>query len=117
MNLPRPTRTTLILSLCLALLAGALGYEHHHLTKLTNSLAATADKDSLDALLIRLAKVDERLDTVDGKHLVSNDDFRSSQQALSNRIDAVQAYAKQAAGSIEELSRSVMYAEQHVMKI
>ena len=117
MNLPRPTRTTLILSLCLALLAGALGYEHHHLTKLTNSLAATADKDSLDALLIRLAKVDERLDTVDGKHLVSNDDFRSSQQALSNRIDAVQAYAKQAAGSIEELSRSVMAAEQQVLQL
>lgn len=117
MNFPRPTRTTLAFSLCLALLAGALGYEHHQLSNLTNSLAATADKDSLDALLARMAKVDERLDTVDGKHLVSNDDFRSSQQALSNRIDAVQAYAKQAAGSTEELSRSVMAAEQQVLQL
>lgn len=117
MNLPRPTRTTLILSLCLALLAGALGYEHHQLTKLTNSLASTADKDSLNALLTRLAKVDERLDTVDGKHLVSNDDFRSSQQALTNRIDAVQAYAKQATGSAEELSRNVRAAEQQVLQL
>ena len=91
--------------------------EHHHLSKLTNSLASTADKDSLDALLIRLAKVDERLDTVDGKHLVSNDDVRSSQQALSNRIDAVQTCAKQATGSAEELSRNVMAAEEQVLQL
>ena len=54
MNLPRPTRTTAILSLCLAILAGMLGYEHHQLSQLSNSLAATADKESLDALLTRL---------------------------------------------------------------
>ncbi|NNA99296.1 MULTISPECIES: methyl-accepting chemotaxis protein [Pseudomonas] len=105
MNLPRPTRTTVILSLCLAVLAGMLGYEHHQLSTLSNGLAATADKDSLDAMLARLGKVDERLDTVDGKHLVTNEDFRSGQQALSNRIDAVQAYAKQATESVHELSR------------
>ncbi|MCF4993635.1 methyl-accepting chemotaxis protein, partial [Pseudomonas gessardii] len=93
MNLPRSTRTTLILSLCLVVLAGMLGYQHHQLSQLSNSMAATADKESLNALLARLGKVDERLDTVDGKHLVTNEDFRSGQQALSNRIDAVQAYA------------------------
>ncbi len=106
MNLPRPTRTTVTLGLCLAVLAGLLGYEHHQLSQLSNSLAATADKESLDALLTRLGKVDERLDTVDGKHLVSNEDFRSGQQALSNRIDAAQAYAKQATESVQELSRN-----------
>jgi hypothetical protein len=83
-----------------------LGYEHHQLSQLSNSLAATADKESLDALLTRLGKVDERLDSVDGKHLVSNDDFRSGQQALSNRIDAAQAYAKQAIETAQELSRN-----------
>lgn len=36
----------------------------------------------------------KRLDAVDG-HLVSNEDFRSG-QALSSRIDAAQAFAKQA---------------------
>lgn len=61
--------------------------------------------------------MDERLDTVDGKHLVSNDDVRSSQQALSNRIDAVQACAKQATGSAEELSRNVMAAEEQVLQL
>lgn len=61
--------------------------------------------------------MDERLDTVDGKHLVSNDDVRSSQQALSNRIDAVQACAKQATGSAEELPRNVMAAEEQVLQL
>lgn len=106
MNLPRPTRTTVILSVCLAILASMLGFQHHQLSSLRNSLAATADKESLDALLARLSKVDERLDSVDGKHLVSNDDFRAGQQALSNRIDAAQAYAKQATESVQELSRN-----------
>ncbi|SKB02332.1 hypothetical protein SAMN05421862_11917 [Pseudomonas extremaustralis] len=110
MNLPRPTRTTLTLSLCLVILAGLLGYEHHQLSKLSNSLAATADKDSLDAILTRLGKVDERLDTVDGKHLVSNDDFRSGQQALSNRLDALQAYAKQAVETAQYLTRNAASA-------
>ncbi|SDZ65758.1 hypothetical protein SAMN03159453_05637 [Pseudomonas sp. NFIX28] len=63
MNLPRPTRTTLALSLCLLALAGTLGYEHYQLSKLTSGLAATADKESLDALLTQLTQVDERLDT------------------------------------------------------
>ena len=96
MKLPRPTRTTMIFSLCLIALASVLAYENHQLSLLTNRLETTANKDSLDAILTRLAKVDVRLDAVDGKHLVTNDDFRSGQQALSNRIDAVQAYAKQA---------------------
>ncbi|ELQ18972.1 hypothetical protein A986_02316 [Pseudomonas fluorescens BRIP34879] len=105
MNLPRPTQNTFVLSVCLIILAGTSGYEHHQLSQLSNNLAATADKSSLDALLTRLGKVDERLDAVDGKHLVSNEDFRAGQQALSNRIDAAQAYAKQASEATQELSR------------
>ena len=106
MNLPRPTRTTVILSLCLVALTGMLAYEHHQLSLLRISMSTTADKESLDAMLTRLSKVDERLDAVDGKQWVSNDDFRSGQQALSNRIDAAQAYAKQATESLQELSRN-----------
>ncbi|QQX57578.1 methyl-accepting chemotaxis protein [Pseudomonas chlororaphis] len=115
MNLPRPTRTTLALSLCLLALAGTLGYEHYQLSNLTSGLAATADKESLDALLTRLTKVDERLDTVDGKHLVTNEDFRAGQQALSNRLDAVQAYAKQATETVQELSRDAASTAELVM--
>ena len=117
MKLPRPTRTTLIFSLCLIALASVLAYENHQLSLVSNDLAATADKDSLNALLTRLAKVDERLDAVDGKHLVTNDDFRSGQQALSNRIDAVQAYAKQATETTQDLSLRVTAAEEQVMVV
>ena len=115
MKLPRPTRTTLIFSLCLIALASVLAYENHQLSLVSNDLAATADKDSLNALLTRLTKVDERLDAVDGKHLVTNDDFRSGQQALSNRIDTVQAYAKQATETTHDLSMRVTAAEEQVM--
>ena len=115
MKLPRPTRTTLIFSLCLIALASVLAYENHQLSLVSNDLASTADKDSLNALLTRLAKVDERLDAVDGKHLVTNDDFRSGQQALSNRIDAIQAYAKQASKNTQDLSMRVTAAEEQVM--
>ena len=115
MKLPRPTRTTLIFSLCLIALASVLAYENHQLSLVSNNLASTADKDSLNALLTRLAKVDERLDAVDGKHLVTNDDFRSGQQALSNRIDGVQAYAKQATETTQDLSLRVTAAEEQVM--
>lgn len=106
MNLTSPTQTTLILSSCLIVLAGIMGYQHHQLSQLSNRLAAAADKESLDALLIRLGKVDERLDTVDGKQMVTNEDFRSGQQALSNRIDAAQAYAKQATETAKEISQN-----------
>lgn len=107
MNLPRPTRSTLLLSLCLVLMACALGYEHYQLTQLRESLDAAAEKTSIDAILTRLSNIDERLDSVDGKHLVSNEDFRTSQQALSNRIDAAQAFAKQVNETIQDLSRNV----------
>ncbi|CAM3317629.1 methyl-accepting chemotaxis protein [Pseudomonas fluorescens] len=106
MNLTSPTQTTVILSSCLIVLAGIMGYQHHQLSQLSNRLAAAADKESLDALLIRLGKVDERLDTVDGKQMVTNEDFRSGQQALSNRIDAAQAYAKQATETAKEISQN-----------
>ncbi|MBV5657675.1 methyl-accepting chemotaxis protein, partial [Pseudomonas aeruginosa] len=54
--------------------------------------------------------VDERLDAVDGQHLVSNEDFRSGQQALSNRIDAAQAFAKQASDAVENLAQTTASA-------
>lgn len=55
-------------------------------------------------------RVDERLDAVDGQHLVSNEDFRSGQQALSNRIDAAQAFAKQASDAVENLAQTTASA-------
>lgn len=107
MNLPLPTRSTLLLSLCLVLMAGGLIYQHVQIAQLRGSVDGAAEKTSIDAILTRLNNIDERLDAVDGKHLVSNEDFRAGQQALSNRIDAAQAFAKQVNETVEELSRSV----------
>ncbi len=81
----------MILGLCLTAMAGLLGYQQYQLIQLRSGVDSAAEKTSLEAILARLNRVDERLDAVDGHHLVSNEDFRSGQQALSNRIDAAQA--------------------------
>ena len=92
----RPSPASMILGLCLTAMAGLLGYQQYQLIQLRSGVDSAAEKTSLEAILARLNRVDERLDAVDGQHLVSNEDFRSGQQALSNRIDAAQAFAKQA---------------------
>lgn len=107
MPLSRPSRSTLLLSLCLVLMAAGMGYQHVQIAQLRGSVDGAAEKTSIDAILTRLNNIDERLDAVDGKHLVSNEDFRASQQALSNRIDAAQAFAKQVNETVEDLSRHV----------
>lgn len=106
MNLPRPTRSTLLLSFCLVLMVGGLVYQHFQITQLRGSIDGAAEKTSIDAILTRLSNIDERLDSVDGKHLVSSEDFRAGQQALSNRIDAAQAFAKQVNETVQDLSRN-----------
>ncbi|MCD2807732.1 methyl-accepting chemotaxis protein, partial [Pseudomonas aeruginosa] len=81
----RPSPASMILGLCLAAMAGLLGYQQYQLIQLRSGVDSAAEKASLEAILARLNRVDERLDAVDGQHLVSNEDFRSGQQALSNR--------------------------------
>lgn len=97
----RPSPASMILGLCLTAMAGLLGYQQYQLIQLRSGVDSAAEKTSLEAILARLNRVDERLDAVDGQHLVSNEDFRSGQQALSNRIDAAQAFAKQASDAVE----------------
>lgn len=107
MNLPRPTRSTLLLGSCLVLMASGMGYQYLQIAQLRGSVDGAAEKTSIDAILTRLSNIDERLDSVDGKHLVSDEDFRAGQQALSNRIDAAQAFAKQVNETVQDLSRNV----------
>jgi len=106
MNLSRPTPPTLLLSGCIAFLAAALGYEHHQLTQLSGALLGTAEKASLDALAQRFGGIEERLDTFDGKKFLAVDDFRTAQLSLANRIDAAQAFAKEAHNVAGGVSRS-----------
>ncbi|EQL40450.1 hypothetical protein M770_16745 [Pseudomonas aeruginosa VRFPA03] len=68
----------MILGLCLTAMAGLLGYQQYQLIQLRSGVDSAAEKTSLEAILARLNRVDERLDAVDGQHLVSNEDFRSA---------------------------------------
>jgi len=111
MNLSRPTQTTLVLSLCLAAMAGTQSYEHYRLTQLNTNLAETAGKKSLDILLTRLDQFDQQLAEADKKYVVSNDDFRSGQQALSSRLDAIENLTQKARESVEQLELGSASAE------
>ncbi|TYO70673.1 methyl-accepting chemotaxis protein [Pseudomonas sp. CK-NBRI-02] len=77
-------------------LGAALLYQQYQLATLRSTVTEAADKTTLNALQSRLSGIDDRLDTVAGKPMVSMDDFRASQQALAMRIDAAQAAAAQA---------------------
>ena len=106
----RPTPASVILGLCLTAVAGLLGYQQYQLIQLRSGVNSAAEKTSIEAILARLNRVDERLDAVGSQHLVSNEDFRSGQQALSNRIDAAQAFAKQASDAVENLAQTTASA-------
>jgi hypothetical protein len=111
MNHSRPTRTSLAFSVCLLTLAGALSYQHYRLTHLTTAIGGTAGKKSLDAIQTKLEQIDERFAAVDQKYLTSNEDFRAGQQALSNRLDALQGEANQVRDRVERLDLSAASAE------
>jgi hypothetical protein len=115
MKLSRPTRTTLALSLCLLTLAGTLSYQHYRLTHLTTAIGGTAGKESLDAIEVKLRQIDEKFTGVDQKYLTSNEDFRSGQQALSNRLDAIEGLAHQVKERVEQLDLSSASAEDIVI--
>lgn len=115
MKLSRPTRTTLALSLCLLAMAGTLRYQHYQLTHLTTAIAETAGKKSLDAIHAELEQFDHRIAAVDQKYLTSNDDFRSGQQALSSRLDAIEGLANQVNKRVEQLDLSSASEEDMVI--
>lgn len=103
MKSSRPTRTTVILSLCSAILA-ALLYEHLQIVLLSERLATSANNESINELLVKVREIDDRLNRIDDKKLVSDEDFRAGQQALSNRIDAAQKAAEQASEVAQDIS-------------
>lgn len=110
-----PTRTTLALGLCMITLAGTLSYQQFRITHLTTAIAETAGKESLDAIHTKLEQFDERFAAVDQKYLTSNEDFRSGQQALSNRLDALEGVANQVGERVEQLDLSSASAEDIVV--
>lgn len=78
-------------------LVGAISvcaYQQWQIFHLKNGLQSVADIETVNAITQRINGVDDRLDAASQLKSVPIEDFRASQQALSNRIDAVQALIK-----------------------
>lgn len=101
-----PTRKYLPHAAGLFILGAIIALQQYQLSTLSSVLNAAAEQTSIDALQNRVSAIDDRLHTVSGKPVVTMEDFRVSQQMLVNRIDAVQATAKQAQDIAVEASRS-----------
>lgn len=112
MNLPKlPSGKKILIAMGALALGGTLAFQQYQLATMRNTLTEAADKTTIKALQGRLSDIDGRLDTVAGKPMVSMDDFRASQQALSARIDAVQAATAQA----QDLARTSASASELVV--
>lgn len=101
-----PIRKHLPIATGLLILGAIIAFQQYQLSILSRTVNGAAEKVSIDALQNRVSAIDDRLDTVSGNPLVTMEDFRVSQQALSSRIDAVQATAKQAQEAATEVTRS-----------
>ncbi|MDZ5738062.1 methyl-accepting chemotaxis protein [Pseudomonas asiatica] len=101
-----PIRKHLPMAAGLLVLGAIIAFQQYQLSTLSGVVNGAAEKTSIDALQSRVSAIDDRLDTVSGKPLVTMEDFRVSQQALSSRIDAVQATARQAQDIAIEVTRS-----------
>lgn len=101
-----PIRKYLPIAAVLLVPCGIIAYQQYQLSTLSNAVNGAAERVSVDALLSRMSAIDDRLDTVSSKPMVTMEDFRVGQQVLSSRIDAVQATAKQAHEAAVEVTRS-----------
>ncbi|MEE4573203.1 hypothetical protein V2L07_10470 [Pseudomonas alliivorans] len=95
------TMRTLVLVAAISVCA----YQQWQIIHLKNGLQSVADLDTVNAITQRINGVDDRLDAVGQLKPVTADDFRAGQQALSNRIDAVQALIKQVQQTVNEAAQ------------
>lgn len=89
----------------LACLLAAVLYVCYLVFKLEAKLAATADVETVSAVTLRMDKLQDQLDRKEQFTPVADADFRSSQQALSNRIDSTQALTLELKRVIETLQQ------------
>lgn len=101
-----PIRKHLPIATGTLILGAIIAFQQYQLSILSRTVNGAAEKVSIDALQNRVSAIDDRLDTLSGKPLVTMEDFRVSQQALSSRIDAAQTTAQQAHEAAAEVTRS-----------
>ncbi|RMQ56686.1 hypothetical protein [Pseudomonas savastanoi] len=92
---PSLSRTTVLQIVALIVLIGMLVYQQWQILHLKTGFESAANLETVNAITQRINGVDDRLDAASQLKSVTIDDFRAGQQALSNRIDAVQALVKQ----------------------
>lgn len=92
---PSLSRANVLQILALIVLIGMLVYQQWQILHLKTGFESAANLETVNAITQRINGVDDRLDAASQLKSVTIDDFRAGQQALSNRIDAVQALVKQ----------------------
>lgn len=92
---PSLSSATVLQILALIVLIGMLVYQQWQILHLKTGFESAANLETVNAITQRINGVDDRLDAASQLKSVTIDDFRAGQQALSNRIDAVQALLKQ----------------------
>ncbi|KPW57984.1 Uncharacterized protein ALO82_03987 [Pseudomonas syringae pv. broussonetiae] len=110
MNLPlRPSlsRSASLQILALIVLIGMLVYQQWQILHLKTGFESAANLETVNAITQRINGVDDRLDAASQLKSVTIDDFRAGQQALSNRIDAVQALVKQAQDAAQQAAATM----------
>ncbi|MBN4180607.1 hypothetical protein [Pseudomonas savastanoi] len=93
---PSLSRATVLQILALIVLMGMLVYQQWQILHLKTGFESAANLETVNAITQRINGVDDRLNAASQLKSVTIDDFRAGQQALSNRIDAVQALVEQA---------------------
>ncbi|RMU15549.1 hypothetical protein [Pseudomonas savastanoi] len=104
---PSLSRATVLQILVLIALIGMLVYQQWQILHLKTGFESAANLETVNAITQRINGVDDRLDAASQLKSVTIDDFRAGQQALSNRIDAVQALVKQAQDAAQQAAATM----------
>ncbi|MBI6813750.1 hypothetical protein YA0032_21695 [Pseudomonas amygdali] len=104
---PSLSRSAISQILALIVLIGMLAYQQWQILHLKTGFESAANLETVNAITQRINGVDDRLDAASQLKSVTIDDFRAGQQALSNRIDAVQALVKQAQDAAQQAAATM----------
>ncbi|KPB74294.1 hypothetical protein ACKUFS_03845 [Pseudomonas cannabina] len=104
---PSLSRATVLQILALIVLIGVLVYQQWQILHLKTGFESAANLETVNAITQRINGVDDRLDAASQLKSVTIDDFRAGQQALSNRIDAIQALVKQAQDAAQQAAATM----------
>ncbi|KPB44882.1 Uncharacterized protein AC515_1391 [Pseudomonas savastanoi pv. phaseolicola] len=104
---PSLSRAAILQILALIVLIGVLVYQQWQILNLKTGFESAANLETVNAITQRINGVDDRLDAASQLKSVTIDDFRAGQQALSNRIDAVQALVEQAQDAAQQAAATM----------